>query len=69
MKRFIRDESGVITIEWVVLGSALLLIALAIVVIVGGGFRGGAETIDAGVSQTEMPDDMRALLDAAKAGS
>lgn len=66
MKRFIQDESGVITIEWVVLGSALFLIALAIVVIVSDGFRTGAGTIDTGISNTDMPDDMRALLDAAQ---
>ena len=65
MRRFIKDESGVITIEWVVMGASLLLIALAIVVIVGSGFRSGAETIDTGISNTEMPGEMRALLDAA----
>lgn len=64
MKRFINDESGVITIEWVVLGAALFLVALAMTFIVAGGFRGAAQTVDAGVSHTDMPEEMRALLDA-----
>ena len=66
MKRFIKDESGVITIEWVVLGASLFLIALGMTVIIAGGFRNGAQTVETGVSHTDMPDDMRTLLEAAR---
>ena len=65
MKCFINDESGAITIEWVVFGAALFMVAIAMSAFIMGGFGGAAHRVDDGISHTDMPDEMRSLLTAA----
>ena len=44
-KRFARDESGAVTVDWVVLTAALVGIALALLGTIGGGLETASQDI------------------------
>ena len=67
MNRFLTDESGAVTIDWVVMAASLLGISLAMTVIIAGGFSTAAHTMNQGIAYNDIPEDMRVLLAAVSA--
>ena len=65
MKRFFADESGAVTIDWVVVAASLLGISLAMTVIISDGFSSAAHSMNQGIAYNDIPEDMRVLLAAA----
>lgn len=48
-QKVLRDESGAVTVDWVVLTSALIIFGLVAWTIIQGGIQEGASNIRAGV--------------------
>ncbi len=69
MQRFLNDESGAITIDWVVLTAALTGIAIATVAVIQPGFNGAADTMSAGLAYHDIPPHLVAALDAKAAAA
>jgi Flp pilus assembly pilin Flp len=46
-KNFKNDESGAVTVDWVVLTAALVGLGIAVVTLVAGGLNSAANSIDA----------------------
>ncbi len=46
MKRFINDESGAVTVDWVVLTAAIVGIAIAVLTVIAGGINEAAVDIN-----------------------
>lgn len=45
--KFANDESGAVTVDWVVLTAAIVGIAIAVITLISGGINTAAEAIDA----------------------
>lgn len=45
MKKFAKDESGAVTVDWVVLTAAIVGIAIAVVAVIRGGVNATATEI------------------------
>lgn len=45
-KLFANDESGAVTVDWVVLTAAIVGIAIAVLTVISGGIRNAAVAID-----------------------
>ena len=46
MKRFINDESGAVTVDWVVLTAAIVGIAIAVLTVIAGGINTASNEIN-----------------------
>ena len=46
MKRFINDESGAVTVDWVVLTAAIVGIAIAVLTVIAGGINSASVDIN-----------------------
>lgn len=46
MKKFAKDESGAVTVDWVVLTAAIVGIAIAMIAVIRGGVMNAASDID-----------------------
>ena len=46
VKNFWQDESGAITVDWVVLAAAVVGLAIALITTVGGGAQDHADRVD-----------------------
>lgn len=53
-KNFITDEDGAVTVDWVVLTSAIVGLAIAVLVSVSGGVLDLSNDIDAALSSTSI---------------
>ena len=52
VERFLRDEQGAVTVDWVVLtGAVLLMVMLVMTVVDQGAYVAAAQGISAGVTQ------------------
>jgi len=47
MKRFVRDESGLETVEWAIVGGLVVAIGAAIFATIGGDAKAGLEKLQA----------------------
>ncbi len=56
ISRFSRDESGAVTVDWVVLTAAIVGLAIGIVALVQGGVTDLAENISSGLSAITLPN-------------
>lgn len=45
-KLFAKDESGAVTVDWVVLTAAIVGIAIAVLTVIAGGINSAANAID-----------------------
>ncbi len=54
IKNFHNDESGAVTVDWVVLTAAIVGLGLAVVASVSGGVNSLGESISAAVSTTTV---------------
>ena len=52
MTRFINDESGAVTVDWVVLTAAIVGIAIAVLTVIAGGINTASEGIN-----TDLEED------------
>ena len=50
MKNFAKDESGAVTVDWVVLTAAIVGIAIAVVAVIKGGVDATATEINAALA-------------------
>jgi Flp pilus assembly pilin Flp len=50
MKTFIQDESGAITVDWVVLAAGLVAVSIATMAVVSSGVEAGATDVDEALS-------------------
>ncbi len=46
LQNFIRDESGAITVDWVILTSAVVGVAIATLIVISGGINSAANATD-----------------------
>ncbi len=69
MKRFLTDETGVATTDWVILTAMLTGIGVVVAGSLFVGFGTGAQTVGGGLSQVDMPDAMQTQLQAIKAAN
>jgi Flp pilus assembly pilin Flp len=46
MKKFAKDESGAVTVDWVVLTAAIVGIAIAVIAVIRGGVMNAASDIN-----------------------
>lgn len=53
-KNFIKDEDGAVTVDWVVLTSAIVGLAIAVLVSVSGGVLNLSDDIDQALSGTTI---------------
>jgi Flp pilus assembly pilin Flp len=53
-KTFRDDESGAVTVDWVVLTAALVGLGIAVVGVVGGGIGGLGDDISSGLGAVEV---------------
>jgi len=54
IKTFHNDESGAVTVDWVVLTAAIVGLGIAVVASVSGGVRGLGTTISTAVTNTPI---------------
>jgi Flp pilus assembly pilin Flp len=54
MKKFITDESGAVTVDWVVLTAAIVGLGIAVIVAVGPGLQTLASNISDTVATTSV---------------
>lgn len=54
IKNFAADESGAVTVDWVVLTAAIVGLGIAVIASVSGGVNSLAERISTSVSGTEI---------------
>ncbi|WFE73829.1 Flp family type IVb pilin [Roseinatronobacter sp. S2] len=57
IKNFAADESGAVTVDWVVLTAAIVGLGIAVIASVSGGVNNLAERISTAVSTTEIGVD------------
>ena len=48
--KFLKDESGAVTVDWVVLAAALVLLAAGVIAVVNNGLQEAASLIEGEVS-------------------
>jgi len=52
--KFVRDESGAVTVDWIVLTASLVMLGMAAAYMVGANIPGLADTISAHLSNTDV---------------
>jgi Flp pilus assembly pilin Flp len=50
LKAFLRDESGAVTVDWVVLTGALVALGMIVITTISGGLETGANSISDGIA-------------------
>lgn len=63
IKRFHNDESGAVTVDWVVLTAAIVGLGIAVVASISGGVRGLGDSISAAVDVAVPAADMSDIHD------
>jgi Flp pilus assembly pilin Flp len=61
IKNFRNDDSGAVTVDWVVLTAAMVGLGIAVVATVGGGIGTMGGTIDTALSGAAIGTDLSAL--------
>jgi Flp pilus assembly pilin Flp len=61
IKNFRNDDSGAVTVDWVVLTAAMVGLGIAVVATVGGGIGTMGSTIDTALSGAAIGTDLSAL--------
>ena len=61
IKNFRNDDSGAVTVDWVVLTAAMVGLGIAVVATVGGGVSGMGTTISTALSGAAIGTDLSGL--------
>ena len=61
IKNFRKDDSGAVTVDWVVLTAAMVGLGIAVVSTVGGGVGSMGTTINTALSSAAIGTDLTAL--------
>lgn len=62
IKTFAGDESGAVTVDWVVLTAALVGLGLAVMGVVSGGLENVSEDIALGLTANDKIDDTTGVV-------
>ena len=57
LKRFLNDESGAITVDWVVLTASIVGIAIAVLIIIATGIQSASTGVNGNLENTESVAD------------
>ena len=57
IKKFTSDESGAITVDWVVLTASIVGIAIAVLLVISGGLSSASSGVDGQLSDTDSVSD------------
>jgi len=52
LMRFLRDEEGLVTLEWVALAAAVIILAIGVIVVIQGQVNTAASTIGSKIVST-----------------
>jgi len=52
LMRFVRDEEGLVTLEWVALAAAVIVLAIGVIVVIQGQVNTAASTIGSKIVST-----------------